>query len=65
LGMPPSVFRGTFEDNVLTLTSKRSQGHTRAVWNFVNDNLYHYRMEVSANGQQWQTFVEGQYTRKD
>ncbi len=65
MGMPPSIFRGTFEDNVLTLTSKEAQGHTRAIWSFADDNHYHYRMEVSPDGGHWQTFVEGKYVRKD
>ena len=65
MGLPPSIFRGTFADNVLTLTNKESQGYTRAVWSFADDSHYHYRMEVSPDGEHWQTFVEGNYVRKD
>ena len=63
MGMPPNIFRGNFEDNVLTLTSKALQGHTRAIWDFRQDGRYTYRMEVSPDGSKWQTFIEGSYIK--
>lgn len=61
MGMSPNLFRGTFEDNVLTMTNKQAQGYTRAVWDFRQADQYQYRMEVSPDGNQWQTFIEGHY----
>ena len=63
MGMPPNVFRGSLEDNVLTMTHKAPQGHTRAIWDFRQDGKYEYRMELSQDGKQWQTFIEGYYVK--
>jgi len=62
MGMAPNIFRGSFEDNVLTMTNKQAQGYTRAVWDFRQDGQYQYRMELSQDGNQWQLFIEGHYT---
>lgn len=61
LGMPPNVFRGTFVDNTLTLTNHEQQGFTRATWIFADEKHYSYKMEVSADGNQWQKVMEGNY----
>jgi hypothetical protein len=64
MGFPPSEFRGSFEGNVLTLTSQGPQGHTRAVFDFFAADRYTYKMDVSPNGQQWFPFMEGKYLRQ-
>ena len=63
MGMPPHVYRGTFQDNVLTLTSKFQEGHGRAVFNLQQPDKYVFQMEVSQDGKQWMKVMEGQYTR--
>ena len=64
MGMPPSLFRGTFENEILTLTSKNAHGLTRAVFDFGKDSTYRYMMEMSPDGNQWTAFMEGHYARK-
>lgn len=61
MGMPPNVFRGNFEGDVLTLTSKWSHGYHRAVFDLSQEGHYTFRMEVSESGEQWATLMEGQY----
>ena len=36
-GMSPGVFKGTLENNVLTLSNRNLQGHMRAIWDFSQD----------------------------
>lgn len=64
VGMAPSVFRGGFEGEALTLTSKNEQGHSRAVFDLGVKDKYVFHMEVSPDGKQWFPFMEGHYARK-
>ncbi|HEY5615999.1 MAG TPA: DUF1579 family protein [Bacteroidota bacterium] len=64
-GATPNVMKGQFEKNVLTLTSKGSFGHSKAVFDFSEDGQYYYRMDVSEDGTEWYTFMEGTYEKKD
>jgi hypothetical protein len=63
LGMGVNVFKGSFDENKLTLTYKSDQGYTRASWKFTSDKSYAYKMEVSGDGNQWQPMMEGSYSR--
>jgi hypothetical protein len=63
-GYPPNLFKGTFDKNVLTVTSSNAGGHTRAVFDFNAPNSYKYTMEVSQDAKQWQTFVDATYKLK-
>jgi hypothetical protein len=63
MGMPPNIFKGTFDARVLKLVSKNGQGHSRAVFDFSKENQYDYRMEVSPDGTQWYLFMNGIYRR--
>jgi hypothetical protein len=65
MGMPPNVFRGSFDGGVLLLTGKDQQGQSRVTFDFSRDGEYTFRMEVSPDGSQWLTFMEGAYTRQD
>ena len=65
MGMPPNEFRGNFDGNTLNLTNEGPQGHSRTVFDFQKDGHYTFRMEVSQDGRQWQTFMEGHYSLKD
>jgi hypothetical protein len=64
MGMPPNIFRGNFENNTLTMTSEDQQGHSRVVFAFTENNKYSFSMEMSQDGKQWQTLMEGNYTRE-
>jgi hypothetical protein len=65
MGVPPNIFKGSFENHILTLTTKDAQGHVRTVFDFTQERRYQFRMEVSQNGEQWHTFTEGTYERRD
>jgi len=58
----PGEFRGTFDGGALTML-RREPGWARAVWTFTGDR-YTYRLEVSADGAAWRTYLEGAYTRE-
>lgn len=65
MGFPPNVFKENFENDVLTLSTKDLKGHSRAIFDFSSDGSYKYRMDVSQDANQWYTFMEGTYERKD
>lgn len=46
VGVPPNIFKGRFENNILTLTSEGAQGYTRTVFDFTQEKRYQFRMEV-------------------
>ena len=64
MGMPPNEFKGTIEGNILTMTDKNSQGLNRAVFDLRQEGKYNFKMEVSQDGKQWHTFMEGNYNRE-
>jgi hypothetical protein len=65
LGFPPNEYLGSFEGASLKMTARGSQGHSRVTWDFSQNDRYRFQMEVSQDGQQWQTFMDGDYTRQD
>ena len=65
MGMPPRVFQGRFENEVLALASESPQGHARATWDFREPGRYSYHMEVSGDGRQWVPFMDGRYTKRE
>jgi hypothetical protein len=64
LGMPPNDFKGNFVDDILTVTNQSAQGYTRATFDFRDEGVYHYRMEVSPDGANWFPFITGDYRRQ-
>ena len=64
MGMPVNEFKGTLEGNILTMTDKKPQGLNRAVFDLRQEGKYNFKMEVSQDGKQWQTFMEGNYLRE-
>ncbi len=48
---------------MLTLENKEPQGHSRAVFDLRQEGSYTFHMDVSQDGRQWQTFMEGNYRR--
>jgi len=59
-----SEYRGGFEGDVLTLSSRNAMGFSRAIFNFGEPGEYSFKMEYSEDGQQWSPFMEGSYTKK-
>ncbi len=64
MGTPPNEFKGNFDNNVLTMTNQNPMGHSRAIMDFSKDGAYHFKMEMSQDGKQWQTFMDGNYSRE-
>jgi hypothetical protein len=58
----PGEMRGTFDGATLTL-HRREPGWARAQWTFSGDR-YAYHMDVSADGEAWRPYMEGEYTRE-
>jgi hypothetical protein len=65
MGSPVNELSGAFEGATLKMTSRGPQGLNRVVWDFSQAGRYRFEMEVSPDGQQWLTFMEGDYTRQD
>ena len=63
-GTPPNVFEGSFEGNVFTMSCETPMGRNRTVFEIQDENHYAFRMEMSSDGEQWQTLMEGHYTRE-
>jgi hypothetical protein len=61
MGQAPNEFRGTFEADVLTLVSRSPQGQSRSTWDFSQPGRYEHRLEMSPDGAQWTTLMEGSY----
>jgi len=64
MGVAPNVFKGDFNGNRLSMTCVDGQGHSRTTWEFRKPDEYFFRMEMSQDGQQWMTLMEGDYTRQ-
>ena len=65
MGMPPNVFRGTFEGDVLTMTCRDAQGHARLTYDFSEGGRILSVMEMSQDGETWSAMMEGSYVRQD
>ncbi len=64
MGTPPNEFVGDFKGDVLTVTSANPQGQSRAVFDVSEPDRYTLRMDVSPDGREWQTFMEGKYSKE-
>lgn len=63
MGTPPNVFRGQFEGDTLSMTCQDAQGHFRVTWDFAETGRHSFRMDVSQDGAEWKTSMEGTYAR--
>jgi len=63
MGMGANIFKGNFNGNTLQMTCPHCDFSTRATWEFPEANRYRFRMECSQDGKQWNTMVEGDYTK--
>jgi hypothetical protein len=64
MGVAPNVFKGDFNGNTLSMLCVDGQGHCRTTSEFRKPGEYFFRMEMSQDGQQWMTMMEGVYTRQ-
>jgi len=64
MGVAPNVFKGNFNGSELQMVCVDSQGHSRVTWNLPGGPTYRFKMEMSQDGQQWMTLMEGDYTRQ-
>jgi hypothetical protein len=63
-GMGASTYRGTFDGDVLTMTTRNLMGSARATWTLDGGDSYRYLMEVSPDGATWHPFLEATYRRR-
>lgn len=63
MGVAANVFKGDFEGTTLRMVCRDAQGNSRATWESLDAGRYRFRMEMSPDGQQWTTMMEGDYTR--
>ena len=64
LGVAENVFKGGFNGNTLQMRCHDKQGHSRLTWEFRGAKHYSFLMEMSQDGNQWMTLMEGDYTRE-
>jgi hypothetical protein len=64
MGFPPSTYRGTLINKVLTLMAPKGEGKVRATWDFSTPGRIQYKQEVSPDGAKWFVFMEGEYARQ-
>jgi hypothetical protein len=62
-GSPVNEFKGKFDGPVLEMTSSGPQGLNRVLWDFSRAGRYRFKMDVSPDGKQWMTFMEGNSAR--
>lgn len=61
MGMGTAIFKGHFEGDTLQLTCPLPKGFSRATWKFQGANHYHFLIEISGDGHQWNPMIEGEY----
>ncbi len=65
MGTPVNEYKGHFDGNVLTVTCDMPQGgKSRAVFEVLEDGKYRFKMEITQDGEQWATFMQGLYSRE-
>jgi hypothetical protein len=64
MGFPPRApARGSWDGDTLVLQDQHPMGHTRYTYRFESPDRYTMRLENSLDGEKWQPFIEGTYTR--
>jgi len=58
-----SQHKGQFDGKVLTLTSKNEMGHSRAIFDLRETGFYSFKMDMSQDGKNWTTLMEGKYRK--
>jgi hypothetical protein len=63
-GVATSVTTGKWERNKLTFQHAGPMAHVRYTYTFHRDGTVGFSIENSDDGQAWQPFMEGRYTKK-
>jgi len=63
MGMPSNTFVGDFDGDRLNLHSKSPMGDSRTSFDFSEPGKYTFKMEMSADGTNWTTMMDGAYAR--
>jgi hypothetical protein len=63
MGMPPSVYKGNFEGEVLHLSALFPGGKSRCAWDLGKEKEYRFTLEVSGDGNSWQKMIDGTYAK--
>jgi hypothetical protein len=62
-GLGGSASTGTWQGNLLLLQLESPLGHSRYAFELVAADCFRFRIDNSADGQSWATFLEGEYHR--
>ena len=65
MGSPPEVFRGRFDGDRLTVTSRNPMGFARLVYDHSEKGVLRSSMQMSPDGESWSTLFDGLYRRAD
>lgn len=61
MGSPVNVFRGNFDRDTLTMTCTEHSGTWRLTYDYSSPGILKSKMEISQDGQNFNTFFEGTY----
>ena len=64
MGLPPEVFKGVFDGDVLTTAHGGPGVHARLTHDLSRHNQMMSRMEMSVDGNEWKTLFDGSYEKK-
>jgi hypothetical protein len=64
MGQPPNVYKGQFDNEVLTMTAAHPAGRSRAILDFGEVSSYTFSMQNSPDGVEWQPMMDGRYVRQ-
>jgi hypothetical protein len=63
MGVPPEIFKGNFEGNVLSLSHGGPGMHVRLAYDLSDAGQLATRMEMSQDGSSWNRFFDGRFRR--
>ena len=64
MGSPAEVFKGRFDGDTLTLAHGGPAMHARMKYDLSDPDHLSWQMEMSQDGLNWKTMVDGRYARK-
>ncbi len=64
MGTPPNIYKGNFEGDVLKLSTAFPGGMSRCSWDLGKEKEYRFRLDMSQDGKNWQTMMDGTYSKE-
>lgn len=64
MGLPPEIFRGDWNGNILTVTHGGPGMHARLTYDLSNEGRLNSQMEMSPDGKTWKVLFNGTYELK-